>query len=127
MRHAADMMGGPDTDIPMRLDTLTSFLFPEQAVISNREKIITALAGFVAMGLVIWATQQLAQAEHRPYMISSMGASAVLLFAVVAAGLLFGFLGVLLAAPLTVVVYVLVQRVYVKTLLGKTIKIAGAD
>ena len=82
MRHAADMMGGPDTDIPMRLDTLTSFLFPEQAVISNREKIITALAGFVAMGLVIWATQQLAQAEHRPYMISSMGASAVLLFAV---------------------------------------------
>ncbi|ABF52503.1 AI-2E family transporter [Sphingopyxis alaskensis] len=52
---------------------------------------------------------------------------AVLLFAVVAAGLLFGFLGVLLAAPLTVVVFVLVQRVYVKTLLGKDIKIAGAD
>lgn len=52
---------------------------------------------------------------------------AVLLFAVVAAGLLFGFLGVLLAAPLTVVVFVLVQRVYVKTLLGKEIKIAGAD
>lgn len=52
---------------------------------------------------------------------------AVLLFAVVAAGLLFGFLGVLLAAPLTVVVYVLVQRIYVKTLLGKDIKIAGAD
>ncbi|MDZ3831497.1 MAG: AI-2E family transporter [Sphingopyxis sp.] len=52
---------------------------------------------------------------------------AVLLFAVVAAGLLFGFLGVLLAAPLTVVVYVLVQRVYVKTLLGKDIKVAGRD
>ncbi|WP_439568140.1 AI-2E family transporter [Sphingopyxis sp.] len=52
---------------------------------------------------------------------------AVLLFAVVAAGVLFGFLGVLLAAPLTVVVYVLVQRVYVKTLLGKDIKIAGQD
>lgn len=52
---------------------------------------------------------------------------AVLLFAVVAAGLLFGFLGVLLAAPLTVVVYVLVQRVYVKTLLGKDIKIAGNE
>ena len=34
---------------------------------------------------------------------------------------------VLLAAPLTVVVYVLVQRVYVKTLLGKDIKIAGQD
>lgn len=52
---------------------------------------------------------------------------AVLLFAVVAAGLLFGFLGVLLAAPLTVVVYVLVQRIYVKTLLGKDIKVAGRD
>jgi predicted PurR-regulated permease PerM len=50
---------------------------------------------------------------------------AVLLFAVVAAGLLFGFLGVLLAAPLTVVVYVLVQRIYVRTLLGKEIKVAG--
>jgi predicted PurR-regulated permease PerM len=52
---------------------------------------------------------------------------AVLLFAVVAAGLLFGFLGVLLAAPLTVVVYVLVQRIYVRTLLGKEIKVAGQD
>ncbi|MGE0774035.1 MAG: AI-2E family transporter [Sphingomonadaceae bacterium] len=52
---------------------------------------------------------------------------AVLLFAVVAAGLLFGFLGVLLAAPLTVVVYVLVQRIYVRTLLGKDIRIAGRD
>lgn len=52
---------------------------------------------------------------------------AVLLFAVVAAGLLFGFLGVLLSAPLTVVAYVLVQRLYVKTLLGKPIKVAGQE
>lgn len=52
---------------------------------------------------------------------------AILLFAVVAAGLLFGFMGVLLAAPLTVVVYVLVQRIYVKTLLGKDIKVAGQE
>jgi predicted PurR-regulated permease PerM len=52
---------------------------------------------------------------------------AVLLFAIVAAGLLFGLLGVLLAAPLTVVVFVLVQRIYVRTLLGKDIKIAGRD
>ncbi|RXZ64657.1 AI-2E family transporter [Pelagerythrobacter rhizovicinus] len=52
---------------------------------------------------------------------------AVLLFAVVAAGLLFGFLGVLLAAPLTVVAYVVIQRVYVRALLGKEIKIAGRD
>lgn len=52
---------------------------------------------------------------------------AVLLFSVVAAGLLFGFLGVLLAAPLTVVVFVLVQRIYVRALLGKDIKVAGRD
>ena len=52
---------------------------------------------------------------------------AVLLFAVVGAGLLFGFVGVLLAAPLTVVVYVMIQRIYVRTLLGKKIKIAGQD
>lgn len=52
---------------------------------------------------------------------------AVLLFAVVAFGLVFGFLGVLLSAPLTVVTYVMVQRLYVKTLLGKPIRIAGQD
>lgn len=45
---------------------------------------------------------------------------AVLLFAVLAAGLLFGFLGVLLAAPLTIVVFVFVQRIYVGAILGKT-------
>lgn len=50
---------------------------------------------------------------------------AVLLFAVIAAGLLFGMMGVLLAAPLTVVVFVLVQRVYVQTILGKDIDVAG--
>jgi len=50
---------------------------------------------------------------------------AVLLFAVVASGTLFGFLGVLLAAPLTVVVYVMVQRIYVESLLGKDLSIVG--
>ncbi|ARU17283.1 AI-2E family transporter [Croceicoccus marinus] len=50
---------------------------------------------------------------------------AVLLFAVFGAGILFGALGVLLAAPLTIVVFVLVQRVYVRELLGKPIGIAG--
>ncbi|MEM8694829.1 MAG: AI-2E family transporter [Pseudomonadota bacterium] len=44
---------------------------------------------------------------------------AVLLFAVVAAGILFGLLGVLLAAPLTVVGFVLVQRLYIEQVLNK--------
>lgn len=52
---------------------------------------------------------------------------AVLLFAVVGFGILFGMLGVLLAAPLTVVSFVLVQRIYVRTLLGKKIEIAGEE
>ncbi len=46
---------------------------------------------------------------------------AVLLFSVLAAGLLFGFLGVMLAAPLTIVAFVIVQQVYVVSILGKSI------
>lgn len=46
---------------------------------------------------------------------------ALLLFALVGFGLLFGFIGVLLAAPLTVVAFVMVRRIYVQTLLGKDI------
>lgn len=42
---------------------------------------------------------------------------ALLLFGVVAAGLIFGLLGVLLGGPLTVVLYVLVKRLYVRELL----------
>ena len=51
----------------------------------------------------------------------------VLLFAVVACGLLFGFLGVLLAGPLTVVLYVMIQRIYVRAILGKPVKVGGQD
>jgi len=42
---------------------------------------------------------------------------ALLLFGVVAAGLMFGLLGVLLGGPMTVVLYVLVKRLYVRELL----------
>jgi len=52
---------------------------------------------------------------------------AVLLFAILAAGTLFGIVGVILAAPLTVVAYVMVQRIYVRTLLGKPVKIVNRD
>jgi len=52
---------------------------------------------------------------------------AVLLFAVFAAGILFGVVGVLLAAPLTIVTYVFVQRIYVRELLGKPISVAGKN
>lgn len=48
---------------------------------------------------------------------------AVLLFAVLGFGLLFGFLGVILAAPLAIVSFVFVQRIYVKAILGKAISV----
>ncbi|MBC2778575.1 AI-2E family transporter [Parasphingopyxis marina] len=50
---------------------------------------------------------------------------AVLLFAVVAAGSLFGLIGVILSAPLTVVGFVLIQRLYIEQVLGKEAKTPG--
>lgn len=52
---------------------------------------------------------------------------ALLLFAVLAFGLLFGFLGVLLAAPLTIVSFILVRRVYVEAILGKPVTVADVE
>jgi len=52
---------------------------------------------------------------------------ALLLFAVLAFGLLFGFLGVLLAAPLTIVSFILVRRIYVEAILGKSITVADVE
>lgn len=50
---------------------------------------------------------------------------AVTLFSVVAAGVLFGPLGVLLAAPLTVVIFVLVKLFYVREALGEEATLPG--
>lgn len=49
----------------------------------------------------------------------------VLLFSIFAAGALFGALGVILAAPLTVVGYVLVQHLYIGHVLGREPKLPG--
>lgn len=51
----------------------------------------------------------------------------VLLFALIAFGALFGTLGVILAAPLTVVAYVLVKRLYVIETLHTRTPIPGTD
>jgi predicted PurR-regulated permease PerM len=53
--------------------------------------------------------------------------SAVLLFSLVGLGMLFGTLGVLLAAPLTVVIYVLVKRLYVIEALHTPTPIPGEE
>lgn len=50
---------------------------------------------------------------------------ALLLFAVVAFGTLLGLPGVLLAAPLTVVAYVLVAKLYLRETLGQEVQVPG--
>jgi predicted PurR-regulated permease PerM len=51
----------------------------------------------------------------------------VLLFSLLGFGMLFGVLGIILAAPLTVVSYVLVKRLYVQEALGTKTPIPGED
>jgi hypothetical protein len=50
---------------------------------------------------------------------------AVLLTAQLASGVLFGMIGVLLATPLTVVLMVLVQMLYIRDVLGEPIQLLG--
>ena len=52
---------------------------------------------------------------------------ALLLFALVAGGLIFGLVGVILAAPLTVVLYVMVKRLYVQEALHTATKLPGEE
>ena len=52
---------------------------------------------------------------------------ALLLFSLVAAGLVFGIVGILFAEPLTVVLYVLVKRLYVREALDTPTPIPGED
>jgi len=50
---------------------------------------------------------------------------ALLLFALLAIGLLFSMIGVVIATPLTVVLYVLVKKLYVRELLGEETQVPG--
>jgi len=52
---------------------------------------------------------------------------ALLLFAVVAVGLVFGLPGVILAAPVTVVAFVLVKKLYVRETLGRATDVPGEE
>ncbi|HEX2151946.1 MAG TPA: AI-2E family transporter [Stellaceae bacterium] len=53
--------------------------------------------------------------------------AALTLFAVVAVGLLFGTVGLIVAAPLTVVTYVLVTKLYVRDTLGVPAEVPGEN
>lgn len=52
---------------------------------------------------------------------------ALLLFAVMAVGLVFGLAGVIVAAPLTVVLYVLVKKLYIRQTLGEPTTLPGDE
>jgi predicted PurR-regulated permease PerM len=52
---------------------------------------------------------------------------ALILFSVIAMGILFGPLGVLFAVPLTVVIAILVAQLYLINILGEDVKVPGAD
>lgn len=53
--------------------------------------------------------------------------AALLLFALIAFGILFGVLGVIFAAPMTVVIYVLVKRLYVREALHTATPLPGEE
>lgn len=52
---------------------------------------------------------------------------ALLLFAVTAFGTLFGIVGLIVAAPLAVVLLVMVQRLFVREALGQPVKLSGEN
>jgi predicted PurR-regulated permease PerM len=51
----------------------------------------------------------------------------IMLFSLLAFGVLFGFIGVLFAAPLAVVLYVMIKRLYVVEALHTPTPIPGED
>jgi predicted PurR-regulated permease PerM len=73
------------------------------------------------------AVQQIESNELTPLIQQKMAEipPAVLLFAAVAFGAVFGLPGVILAAPLAVVASVLVQKLYVRQTLGEEVEVPG--
>lgn len=92
------------------------------------------LAASGGMELVVWtgalflAVQQLEFNVISPLVQERMADAPpfLVLFGVLALGLLFGPLGVLVSAPLTIVCYVAVTRLYVRDTLGQDVPVPGA-
>lgn len=64
------------------LDTLKQFLGITQAPVSHSEKILSALGGFIAIFILIIINQTFSDLPSSWVLVASMGASAVLLFAI---------------------------------------------
>lgn len=63
------------------LENLLAYLGIEHDTTGHREKIVSGITGFVGILLVVAASRAVTADEHMPYIVASMGASAVLLFA----------------------------------------------
>ena len=66
----------------MRKNNILHYLGIEQSTISHREKIVSALGGFVGILCVFYTSSLIVGVEEAVYIVPSIGASAVLLFAV---------------------------------------------
>ena len=62
--------------------TLWQKLFPQQALISWREKAISALAAGLAISLNAWLSHALLPGDYQVFLAASMGASTILVFAI---------------------------------------------
>lgn len=84
---------------------------------------------FLWTGLLFLGIQQLESNMILPLVEKHMVSMppALMLFAVVAVGLLFGLPGVILAAPITVVAFVLVKMLYVRETLGQDTEVPGEE
>ncbi|WP_198264647.1 HPP family protein [sulfur-oxidizing endosymbiont of Gigantopelta aegis] len=66
----------------MNLKQILALFGPAKTTVSVNEKVISALAALVSIGLIMLVSQQFLDAYALPWIVASMGASAVLLFAV---------------------------------------------
>lgn len=66
----------------MLLKEIIKLFGPGRSNVSLLEKAISALAGLVGIGLIMAVSQHFLDAQSLPWVVASMGASAVLLFAV---------------------------------------------
>ncbi len=64
------------------MQTLTAWIGIEDEEVSHKEKLVSALGGFVSILLIIEVSQRALNLRDASMLIASMGASAVLLFAV---------------------------------------------
>lgn len=63
----------------MQLRDIFSFLFPAQAAVTHREKILSGIGALIAIAATGWISSHFIDSSLAPILIASMGASSVLL------------------------------------------------